>query len=477
MREEVLRLHDVTFMSQGSVQLEDFSLYIYAGEIVGMLQLHGHGVTALLNLLEHNPPLQSGYVYYREALVNSWQTRGIGSNRIAVIKNTSALIPNMTVADNVFVLRPGFQMWVIRPKLLSKQVQPALDELGVSISADAYVDSLTSFEKLVVELVKAVVAGCRLIVLREIGTIVSDRELARLHEIMRYYAGKGIAFLDIGFHYEELSRVCDRTAIYSNGRILKYLSPSDPALPEQALYARRKYDRLKDARRPEKPGRMLEVRGLCGGEVRDLSFCVSGGECVVVQDPQNRVFDELLAMLLGDRVIEAGEVEVDGRPLAQVHPREIAVIREQPETSMVFEELSCLDNLCMTVDHRLPEIWSDRRLRAGVRRELAPRLGEEIFDRPVSTLGRKERCDIVFQRILLQRPKAVFCVQPFQGADMGMRAHIWEQLKSLMDEGVAVVILVVNLADCLTLASRLVRVEQGKPRVIEREDFNQTLFF
>ena len=107
MREEVLRLSEVTCVEQGVVQLEDFCLNVFAGEIVGLLHRSGHGVSALLDLLRFNLPLRAGSVYYREQLVNSWRAPGRHENRIAVIQNKSSLVGDLTVADNIFVLRPA----------------------------------------------------------------------------------------------------------------------------------------------------------------------------------------------------------------------------------------------------------------------------------------------------------------------------------------------------------------------------------
>lgn len=476
MRREVLRMHDVTLVDQGSVQLEDFSLSVFEGEIVGVLPLDGHGVSAMLDLLQNNRSLKSGYVYYREELVNCWRSPRMHVNRIAVIKNVSTLVETMTVADNVFVLRPGFRLWTIRPKVLVRQLQPILDSLGVHIAADAYADTLSSFEKVVIELVKAVLAGCRLIVLREISTLIGEQELNRLHHILRHYAREGISFLYIGFHYEELVQVCDRTAIYSNGRILKCFSPDESVPPTMEQYVHRDQKQIVGKQREKRERSALEIRNLYGGNVQGLDFCVNAGECVVVQDPQNMIFAHLIDLLSGERPIEAGQILVDGRQLSKENARDIAILREQPESSMIFRELSYLDNLCMTADHRLPGIWGNRRLRTGLRREWAKRVGEEVFDVPAGTLGKRQRMNLVFQRILLQRPKVVFSVQPFRGADFGMRVYIWDLLKNLMDAGIAVVILAVNLADDFTLVSRLVRAEPGRVHVFEREELERLPF-
>ena len=86
MKEEVLRMHDVTLIEQGNIRLEDFSLSVFAGEIVGLLPMNDHGIIALIDLLQNNLPLQSGYVYYRGELINCWRTADVHVNRIGVIQ-------------------------------------------------------------------------------------------------------------------------------------------------------------------------------------------------------------------------------------------------------------------------------------------------------------------------------------------------------------------------------------------------------
>lgn len=477
MREEVLRLSEVTYVEQGTVQLQDFCLNVFAGEIVGVLHRSGHGISALIDLLRFNLPLRAGSVYYREERVNSWRAPGRRDNRIGVITSESSLVEDLTVADNIFVLRPGFRSWLVRPRVLAGQVQPVLDSLGLDVSADAPAGSLSPFERVVVELVKAVVAGCGLIILREIGTIISDMELERLHALLRRYAEKGVSFLYISYHYEELAQICDRTAVYSSGRIVSMLSLKEGDALYGGDYLERVREQIRHNPKRRAGEQAIELRELCGGAVRGLSLSVAPGECVVLQDLQNLVFHDLIEIMLGERQADSGAILLGGRPFSPGPSREIAVIRELPDVSMIFPEMSCLDNLCMTVDHRLPEIWRSRRAREGLRREWSRRLGEDIFALYPDRMTRRQRYDVVYQRVLLQRPRVVFCVQPFRGADMNTRMHIWELLEELLHSGIAVVILAVNLADALTLADRLVRVRRGAScEVYERSEFDRLPF-
>ena len=552
MRQEVLRMERVSSQEHGVMQLDGFNLSILAGEIMGLLPLNNHGLTALLSLLQRNTPLRYGYVYYREEQVNTWRNTKHRRNRIGLIQSESCLVEGLTVADNIFVLRPEFKTWMIRPSLLKKQLVPFLKSLGIDISTDAYVDELSAFEKKVVDILKPVVAGCKLIVLRDISANISEEELQKIHRLLRHYAGEGISFLYIDFHIEELRRICGKVAFMSNGKIVKTmrsaeiisdsfhhdsklyapppekdvtrpvfesrgvsgaldlplpekdvsrpvfeargvsgaLSPPPPEIVNTMRSADIASDRFRDDLQldlpppeiddsrqvfeaggvsgaldlplPEKDVSLpvFEARSISGALVADLSFSVAPGECLVLQNEDIQVLGEFLSILSGETAPLSGEILVDGRPVPPRIGENLAIIQEIPTVSMLFKELSYMDNLCFMLDRRLPEIWRDQSVRDGVRREYAALLGEDVFDERIEALSEMQKYELVYTRIAIQKPKVAFCVQPFRRADMGLRLFILELIGRLTDKGVAVVILAVNLTDRLLSGNRIVQVSK-----------------
>lgn len=172
MKKEILRMERVTYKEAETTYLKDFELNVFSGEIVGLLPVNAYGLPQLLHILREDPPLYAGYMYYKERLVNSWQERKEYDKRIAVISDRTSLVEGQSVLTNIFILRQGFKQELIRKKLLKSRLQPFLDEIDVKIYADTPVEKLSSFERLVVELLRAVVADYRLIVMQEIGTLV-----------------------------------------------------------------------------------------------------------------------------------------------------------------------------------------------------------------------------------------------------------------------------------------------------------------
>lgn len=477
MRQEIFRMERVTYKEKEMLMLEDFNLQIFQGEIMGMLPVNAYGLASFLKLLQNNLPLYDGYIYYGGELINSWKEAKKTANRISVIGVQSCLVEGMSVSDNIFVLRQGFHQEIIRGKLLQEQLAPFFADIGMEIPVDTRVEELSAFERMVVELLRAVTMGHRLIVLNEIGTVISYEELEKFHKILRHYTKKGYTFLYICLHYEEITRVCGRTALFSNGRIQKITRKEEQEEETMRLYTA-EYDRMVrshlESRIKNAPENkeILELRGISGETMKDLSFSIYEGECLVIQTQENGIFHELKELLVGNIRPESGELLLYGRQVDLTWNNEIAVIQELPTRTMIFPGLSYMENLCMSLSNRIPSIWRKRRIRSSIRQEYAPILGEDVFFESVENLNEMQKYRLVYMRVLLQKPKIVFCIQPFKGADLPHRMVVWELIEMLLDHGIAVVILSLNLADSLSLADRLLVLEgNGQKREIQRKDF------
>ncbi len=477
MRREIFRMERVTCIEQGNTQLEDFNLQIYEGEIMGLLLINAYGIQTFLRLLRTNLPLYDGYVYYGGTMVNSWRSFGKSYNRISIVRTRSSLAEGLTVSDNVFVIRRGFRQRIIRPALLQRQLEPFFQEIGVDISADMYVEKLTAFERIVVEILRAVILGHRLIVLCEVSTVVNGAELEKLHEILRHYASGGVSFLYISMHYEELLQICERSSLFAHGRIQKVTRCSE--MEEDALrfytgeYNRMVRGHLEQVRKVlEERRQILFFDGICCSGLKNLTFDVREGECLVLQSLSEGVFQKLVGLLEGEEAVTGGRIRMEGKQVRLPNNRNIAVLKGEPAKTMLFPELNNMDNLCFGLSRRMSRVWSSRRIRDSIRQEYGKELGEAFFSLYPDQLSERQKCRLVYTRILLQRPKTVFCIQPFRGADLPHRMYIWQMLKMLLDKRIAVVILAVNLADSMSLAERLIRVSAfGVAEEIDRNEF------
>lgn len=477
MRQEVFRMERVTYMEHGVTKLEDFNLQIYKGEIMGLIPVNAHGMTAFLKLLQTNLPLYDGYVYYCGEMVNSWKKSRKNQNRISIVKAQSCLVEGLTVSDNIFVLRQGFRQRIVHPVLLKRQLEPFLREIGMDISADSYVEKLSVFERVVVEILRAVIMGNHLIVLNEISTLISDRELNKLHEILRHYAAKGLSFIYITPHFEEILQISDRTALLTNGRIQKVLQEAEMKRENLRDCAEEYVQMVRThlescGKQSGKKEILFSAKGIACGSLNRVSLDIYAGECVVLQYLDHEIFRAMTDLLTGKTQEKEGCFHMEGLPVHIQGNWKIAVIQERPTRSMLFPGMDYMDNLCMGLAQRIPNIWNSRKIRDSIRMEYGSVLGEEVFFRQTDELTERQKYQLVYTRILLQRPKIVFCIQPFQGADLPHRMFIWKLLEQFLDKGITVVILALNLADSISLAERLLRIgNDGSVEEITRENF------
>ena len=466
----------VTYREHGVTLLENFHIHIYQGEIMGMVPVNAHGLTAFLNLLQSNLPLYDGYIYYAGEMVNSWKEERRTFNRISVIGAESRLVENLSVTDNIFVLRQGFRQEVIREHMLAEQLRPFLEDIGMEISLDARVRDLTAFERAVVEMLRAVVLGHRLIVLVDIGSLISYEELVKLHEIMRHYVKKGFTFLYISPHLEEIAMVCGRCAMLSHGSIQNVIYENELEAEVPRVYSAEYKQMVRSHQQAQcdtlrKGKEILRAEEICGEHLDRLSFSVQEGECLVIQILDDIAFREASGMLTGVYRARSGSFLMGGKKIHLQKDRRIAVIQEMASRTMVFPELDYMDNLCMSLSRRMSFLWMKRSIRSSIRREYGPELGEEVFLLQVEELSEKQKLEMIYTRILLQKPQVVFCIQPFKGADLPLRMTIWRLMEKLLEHKIAVVIVSVNLSDSLSLADRLIIVDKNSRQELRRSQF------
>lgn len=462
---ETLRIEHAGFISTGGVKLDNFSMSMHKGEIMGLVPVDGYGIDALFELLQSNPPLHYGYVYMREKIVNSWDHRGNKMNRVSIIRGRSALAGKLTVADNVFVLRHGFRKYVIRPEQLAKQLQPFMDEAGVDIPADKYADELSEYERIAVEIIKAAVAGSWLIAIDEPEALVSAADLRRLNDMLGKYSAQGFTILYVSSHYEDLVSLCDRIAIMENGQIIKVFKAGDRLPGINGLitngmsgYRTEMPERSRSTRRETDSDRkVLTLENVSEGRIYRMNLELAAGQCMLINNIDRREIFCLEGIISGRIIPEGGEVRIDGVRLEGTAGRKIAVIPPEPENTLIYPDMSYMDNLCMTLDGRIKDIWRNGSIRRSLRHEAEKTADPGVFEVPVSLLSAEEKKELVYKRILLQRPQAVMVIQPFRASGIASRRHTADLIRQLLDKGTAVIIVSAGMNDAIMITDDIVQ--------------------
>ncbi len=468
MKTEILRLESITTIQNEVTQLDNFNLHIFQGEIMGLVCVNANGKESLIQLISQNLPIHYGRVYFNEVLVNNYQHSPLTMNKVAVIEQKSRLIEALSVADNVFVLRRGFKKYLISPKVLNDQLQRFTAEVNIHIDGNELAENLSPYEKCVVELLRAVIMGARLIVIRDISNSVSASDLVKFYGLLRYYCQKGFSFLYICNHHEEAFKICTRVSLMRDGKILKVFDQNEFQNENMVPYYLWEFANVaKTIVNHQSEEGILTFQNVCTENLNHMTFAVKKGECTVLLDMDNTILSDIMQLMNGELQQDSGTIFLENSVYSQKQARHalgsgVAFIGEDPIQTMLFKEMSYLNNLCILLDKKQHAVRLSSKVIKSIIREYGPVIGEEIYEENIMNLKLQSLYDLIYYRIQLCHPKIVLCVQPFAGADMYLRRNLIEIINKLKKQGITVILLAVNIADSLVIADKLILFEKGR---------------
>lgn len=475
MRQEILRMSHIICTEHERPLLNDLSFQVFTGEIYGILMLDRRGGAEMYELLGKNREVAHGQVFFCDQLVvapgmGNWKT-----GQVAVIGRESRLIDELSLADNIFVIRPDFKRFYIHERSIEQQAQRLAEAYGLRLSVATPVSQLRPYERLVTELLRAVVADARLILLRDIPDILGSKELAMFHSLIRRMAGEGFTFLYGYNHHEVLRSVCDRVAVFKEGRVEKVLENTESFRSQIRIMANHAYETLQTLE-PLNPKNLrhgnpvVSLKHVCHGALQDFDMDIFSGETLLLIDQTNTVLDDLMELF----VLANQHQAPPGFFYAHRDPIRVGIIPQDPISGTLYWELSALENLCMPLGEKMPGFWRKQNLRRHVERECRPELGTLLDAQDLYGLHSPELYSLVYHRYLLARPDLVVCVQPMAGQDMYVRTHILRLVNRLCRSGIPVLILVADLFDTIYVADRVLRIEGGRVTAeYDRADFDK----
>ena len=458
MRDEILRVENVILEIDGICYLDNILLNIFKAEIVGLIPLDNHGKSYFIELILQNIPINFGRVYFNHELVNYYEHSNMTRNAAYVVEKETKLIRDLKVADNIWVLNRAYREL--------NEINTLLEKLGIIIDLDQYVSELGFLETAIVELIRAVISGAKLVILDELSSFLSIEELTFFQKLLLHYVRDGISFLYIANHHEAAFEICERVALFDKGRIIKVIQAKDysentlapyllPYTHQTVVYEQNNHDGV------------LQCFDLCTDNLNAINFSVQQGECLTILDLNNRGIQEIGAIITGVLRPSSGSFVMDKKEISLRARRSlvldgVAYIPENPTQESLFYHATYLENLTFLLDRKLRRsVISPRALRY-IKEEFQALAGDDIDATDLWGLDMSSLYSLVYFRFLLYKPKVVVIMQPFAHADMYLRARITELINMLKQSGVSVIILAVSLSDTLTVTDRLLIMEAGK---------------
>lgn len=480
MRNELLRMDHISLESGGEMLLDNLNFQMFTGEIMGLVSRDYKGHDRLIDLICYNHGISFGSVWYDGRIVNRYSYSDGSANKVAVIEQKSHLVPALSVMDNLFVLRKGFRKYFINDRVLREQTRLFFEENGIQVDIRKRVESLTSLERCLVELGKALLLGCRLIIVDNPGNFLSQHELPRFQRMLKKVRDEGRSVLYIGNHHEEVFRVADRTSLFYKAQIRKVFERDEMTDKNIRPYITEWLNRNLDREGEQEDG-VLHFHGVRAGSLEGLRFVLHKGECITLLDMDNRIAEDVLELLTGRRGCEEGRITLDHelytpeRALRYLDEG-VAVIPKDPAEGLLFPDRTYMENLTFLLDRKLKRSLIPGKIYKSIREEYGPLAGPAIDAVSIKNLQPEELMSLVYYRTRLLRPRVLVCVQPLARGDMFCRIKILELIRQFLKDGTAVLIITSHVSDTLEISDRLFVVEQGAcAAVYEKHEFNRII--
>ena len=483
MKKELLRVDHVTITENEEVLLNNINFNMYSFEIMGFIAKEEKGVSKFIELICRNIAINSGSVWFAGNIVNRYSYSDNQSNKVYLLEAKSHLVESLSIADNIFVLRQGFKKLIISERVLEKQVIQYITEHKLNIDIYSNIADLSSIDRCIVELIKADIMSYKLIIVDNPASYLSKYELDELYKVLFMLKKKGISILYIGNHHEEVFNIADRTALYSDGYIKKvfdYEEMTDgnikPYISEW-FFESSKLQEVSFA--GERDRSILYFDNVHFKITKGLSFALSKGECLTLIDMDNGLAEEISDILSGNVHIKSGKVIMSGVNCTDslygsnnIIDKNLLILSKDSTEKNLFKDLSYLDNLIFMLDRRLKKSIIKNSVRRSICREYKDVIGLAINEKNLKNLTFIELIKLVYYKVLIYKPKLVYCIQPLARGDMLARVRILGLIKELMSAGISVLIVSTNCSDLLEVSDRVLFIENGKIKAsYDKEEF------
>jgi len=484
---EAVRMRNVHMRFGGVRALDDVHLDVLPGEVHALLGENGAGKSTILKILRGVQPPTSGSVEIGGTPLTTFTAEASRKAGVAMAFQEMSLVPTLTVAENVFLNREiKDRAGLIDDATAVAEARKLFARMGVDINPTAKVADIPAGHRQLTEIVKATSQPCKVLVLDEPTTALSQNEVERLFDYVRQLRSQGVAVVYVSHRMDEIFRIADRATILRDGKHIITAPMSELTLESMIAHiiGRRSRGFSDVVREAASVGEtLLEARGVSGlTKPVDIDLELRSGEVVGVAGLLGSGRSSLARVLAGVQPMTAGEIRVKGKPVAIGKAQDairagIALVPEDRARQGFVAFHSVQTNIDLPNLDRLSRGgWIDFGKSASLADSSIQRLRIKTDGRkaPVRSLSGGNAQKVVIAKWLATEPDVLILDEPTAGIDIGSKSEIVTLIRNLAKAGKAILVLSSELQELLAACDRILVMSEGRiVRDIPRHDLDE----
>ncbi|AXF08544.1 sugar ABC transporter ATP-binding protein [Paraburkholderia graminis] len=456
--------------------LHDVQFELMAGEVHALMGENGAGKSTLMKILAGVYTRDSGEILVGGEPAEFLSPRDAQAAGVGIIHQELQLMNHLTVAQNIFIGREprGRLGLFLDEDKLNIAAREILSRMHVNLDPRAMVGELTVASQQMVEIAKALSFDSRVLIMDEPTSALNDAEIAELFRIIRELKSRGVGIVYISHKMDELKQIADRVTVLRDGEYVATVDAANTTVEAiiGMMVGRTLSDATPAARDAAQGETALEVRHLNAGPlVRDVSFTLRQGEILGFAGLMGAGRTEVARAVFGADPVESGEIFVKGAKASIKNPSDavahgIGYLSEDRKRFGLATGMDVESNIVMSNLRNFLSLNFFLR-RARMRRRASHFINLLAIRTPsasqeVRLLSGGNQQKIVIAKWLERDCDVLFFDEPTRGIDVGAKSEIYKLLRSLAEEGKAIVMISSELPEILRMSDRIVVMCEGR---------------
>ncbi len=478
--DSIVELKGLTKTFPGVVAVNNVNLALKRNVVTAIVGENGAGKSTLVKIIAGVYSDYIGTMLFEGKEVRFRHPREAIENGITLVPQELDLIPNLTVAENIWLGREHLNFWgFINYRKMFEESARILQELSVSIDPTSKVERLSTGYQQIIAIAKALASESKLIIMDEPTSAISESEAARLFGIIRKLKEQGKTLIYISHKLDEIFAIADEIVVMRDGVIVG-VGPTDKFTYDDLvrLMVGRSIDKFYLKEQARVGSVVFEVKNLSVKNergkfvVKDVSFFVKEGEILGIYGLIGAGRTETMEAIFGfyppTRV--SGQVFVQGKEVRISKPADairvgIGYVPEDRKLSGLVLQMTVLQNISLPSLKNLSKFGF-------VRIAEEKKLGKEYVTRLsiktpslrqiVENLSGGNQQKVVLAKWLALKPKVLILDEPTRGIDVNAKAEIYSLISRLAKSGVAIVLVSSELPEILAMSDRIMVMSEGQ---------------
>lgn len=484
MPKTLVQMTDIVKTFPGVKALDNAQLTLYSGEVLGLLGENGAGKSTLMNVLGGVYKPDGGKIIMdgKEVTINTVvEAQALG---VAFIHQEIALVPYLSVAENIFLGRERMSAGMVDKKKMYKEAKQWLEMVGLDVNPATMLCKLSIGKQQMVEIAKACSLNMKLLIMDEPTSSLSESEVKSLFEMINKLKAQGIGIIYISHKLDEIFTITDRVCVMRDGGYVGTIITRESSRETLvSMMVGRTLDNYY-TRTFNTPGEvMMEVKNIKSGiRLKNCSFKVRRGEILGFYGLVGAGRSELMKAAMGLYPKDSGTVYVKGQdvtslPTMKIQEHGVALVPENRKLEGLILNNTISFNMSIAV---LRKFMNNFTVNRNKEREIVE---GGISSLSVKTPSRNQRVGnlsggnqqkVVLAKWLASDPDILILDEPTRGVDVGAKAEIYKIMNELAAKGMAIIMISSEMPEIVNMCDRIIVMNDGKiTGELDKSEFDQ----